>query len=464
MSKEGNIIDELERIMEEEKKEEKEIEYVPAPAELTKKGKKKRLTYVLGGVLIGVTSFFAGFGARWFTLEEDMRTLINVKNKIDKEYYEEIPDDVFYDAIFDAINNEVLDSYSQYIRPKEYEENTEANAGKRSGLGIAFLTKTSQGEPQLLVSRVAGNSPAEASGICIGERVTGFGETAEALTDSVEFDELDSFLEEQEDDVPFFLRVEGENGSRVVSTCRSDYVESYVFYRTKDTAYTFTGAKATELTERGKPLACLDEDTAYIRLMQFSGKAASLMEDVMDLFKEQGKKNLILDLRRNGGGDVSIARKIASYFCKNAKGKTPVIAVADYGEKKEKLCATGNVYNKYFAEDSRICVLADVGTASASEMLIGAMIDYGTITYEDICLTEINGVTRTYGKGVMQTTYVMDVFKQDALKLTTAIVRWPISNHSIHNRGILLEDGTKSVQQSYEYETELTNAVKALFP
>jgi carboxyl-terminal processing protease len=241
-------------------------------------------------------------------------------------------------------------------------------------------------------------------------------------------------------------------------------VESYVFYRTKDASYTFTGAKAMELTKRGEPLSCLDEDTAYIRLIQFTGRAASLMKKALTLFKQEGKKNLVLDLRGNGGGNLDIMQEIAGYFCKNAKGNAPLVAVADYGEKRERFDATGNVYKKYFAEDSRICVLADVGTASASEALMGAMLDYGTITYGDICLTETRGIARTYGKGIMQTTYIMDVFKQDALKLTTATIRWPISNTCIHNRGILREDGTKSVVKSYEYETELTGAIKALFP
>ena len=397
-------------------------------------------------------------------MEEDMRTLINVKDKIDKEYYEEIPDDVFYDAIFDAVNNDVLDAYSQYIRPQEYEQNNAVNAGNRSGIGISFLTQTSEGAQQLLVARVAGNSPAEESGICVGERVTGFGKTADAIMESVIFDDFKKFLDEQEDETPFYVRVEGKEGGRVVSTYKSVYVESYVFYRTKDASYTFTGSKATELTKRGEPLSCLDEDTAYIRLIQFTGRASSLMKQALNLFKEQGKKNLVLDLRENGGGNLDVMQEIASYFCKNAKGKKPLVAVADYGEKREKFNATGNLYDEYFAEDSRICVLADLGTASASEALIGAMLDYGTITYGDICLTEISGVARTYGKGIMQTTYIMDVFKQDALKLTTATIRWPISNTCIHNRGILAADGTKSVAKSYEYETELTNAIHALFP
>ena len=83
----------------------------------------------------------------------------------------------------------------------------------------------------------------------------------------------------------------------------------------------------------------------------------------------------------------------------------------------------------------KIAVLADENTASASECLIGAMLDYGTLTRDALVITETNGVARTYGKGIMQTTYV-NFTHGDALKLTTAYIFWPQSHTSIHGIGI----------------------------
>ena len=104
----------------EDKKQEKEVQCDPAPVEKQNNiPKKKSWIYVLAGVAIGVSAFAGGFCTRWYTIEKDMRTLINVKNKIDKEYYEDISDEMFYDAVFDAVNNEVLDKYSRYIRADE---------------------------------------------------------------------------------------------------------------------------------------------------------------------------------------------------------------------------------------------------------------------------------------------------------------------------------------------------------
>ena len=182
----------------------------------------------------------------------------------------------------------------------------------------------------------------------------------------------------------------------------------------------------------------------------------------MERFRTDGKKNLVLDLRGNGGGSLDVMREIAGYLCKTTE-KKPVVAIADYGERREKFRANFNVYNEYFTDDSRICVLADNETASASECLIGAMLDYGTITYADVCLSGLGESAKTYGKGIMQTTFYLNLLKGDAIKLTTAQIRWPISDTCIHDRGILSSDGTKRVVKTYGGDIELIQAIAELF-
>ena len=111
--------------------------------------------------------------------------------------------------------------------------------------------------------------------------------------------------------------------------------------------------------------------------------------------------------------------------------------------------------------DSRIYVLADGDSASASEMLLGVMLDYNTVGYADICLIGDTTNAKTFGKGIMQTTYVYPV--GDAVKLTTATVHWPISNHCIHGRGILVSDGTKVVQRQGIDDEEIALALAELY-
>jgi C-terminal processing protease CtpA/Prc len=248
----------------------------------------------------------------------------------------------------------------------------------------------------------------------------------------------------------------------VVEIAKESYVENYVFYRTATTAYRFEGNKALTMVEKGEPLACLDAQTAYIRLTEFNGAAAGEFQKAMSQFRKDNMQNLVLDLRGNGGGFLNIMQDIAAYFCKNSKAKNPLAAVADYGEYKQDFRANGNYYGDYFNEDSRICVLADSESASASECLIGCMVDYGAVSYGDICLTERNGVAKTYGKGIMQTTIPL-IFGGDAVKLTSAVIRWPISNHCIHGRGILPEDGALVVAETGDFDGEIAASVAKLF-
>ena len=84
---------------------------------------------------------------------------------------------------------------------------------------------------------------------------------------------------------------------------------------------------------------------------------------------------------------------------------------------------------------------ANGNSASASEALLGAMYSYGTLSYADVYLTKLgDAAARTYGKGIMQTTYTSG---NGALKLTTAQIYWP-NGTCIHDRGVTEEDADES--------------------
>ena len=427
-----------------------------------KSSKKKKIGFILLSVFLAIVFFVGGGLTVWFSLDKEMRTLIKVKTAIDREYYKDVDDELFYGEIFNAINSNVLDDYSWYMTEEEYAETKKARTGRRSGVGLTFRIKDENDAPQMLIVKVSGNSPAEEAGVLAGDKIVAFGKTSETLIESVVFDDFSAFLEEQADNEPFSIKVVRGGTEKLLSVCRREFVENYVFYKTNEKAYSFTGKSANTLSERGTALSCLGKDTAYIRLTSFNGNAAQNFKKAMEQFKADGKKNLLLDLRENGGGYMDILEKIASYFCKSSKAKNPVISVADYGEKKEKFKASDNVYGDYFSQDSRIAVLADDGTASASEALLGCMLDYGAISYADICLSYRNGVAKTFGKGIMQTTYPV-IINNGAIKLTTAELKWPVTGHSIHGRGILPEDGTKTAAENYDGDKEIEEAVSKLF-
>lgn len=435
---------------------------VPAYAELMQEpdgGQGKKVWKIIGCIALAILIFFAGVLTQWLIIEPEMRALILVKNKIDNEYYEEISDEKFYGAIFDTVNNELLDPYSAYMTADEYALSQAENAGNRSGLGLVFYVQ----DGKMQVSRVCGNSPAEKAGIAVGEYLVGFGTSESEIVHSESFDEFAAFLENYEQGQNFALIVKGLDGiERQISIAKAAYVESYVFYRTREKGYTFTTGNSVSAAENGNALSSLPADTGYIRLLQFDGNASAAFAQAMQLFRGQGKRNLVLDMRGNGGGDLKVVQELAKYFCKTSAERNPIALFADYGDKKIHFTANGNVYGEYFSADSRICVLADEGSASATECLIGSMLSYGVISYADICLTERDGVAKTYGKGIMQTTFYVDVFEKNAVRLTTAKILWPNGN-CIHGRGIIAQDGTKTVAQSYVGEKELNDAIATLF-
>ena len=121
---------------------------------------------------------------------------------------------------------------------------------------------------------------------------------------------------------------------------------------------------------------------------------------------------------------------------RNAKESSPVVAKAIYRDRRQiTYPAIGNDFYYYFNENSRVYVLADENTASASECLIGALVDYGTTSLSEIYLREnADGVARSYGKGIMQSHFASA--SGAAMKLTVAEIVWPVTGRSIHGIGV----------------------------
>lgn len=425
---------------------------------------KKKVGYALLAVTFAGVFFFAGLFAHWLMLDPEMRTLIRVKGRIQDEYYEEITDDKFYDTVFDAINNNILDDYSAYLTPKEYFAESMADNGYNQGVGLYSQTRTVDGKAESFVLMAFGNSPAERAGIREGDSIIAYGDDESSLSADADGEKLTEFLLGKSLNEKFCFKVRKENGEiKLITLAREEFVEDFVSYRDNKTSYTYYGVGLDDATETNFPLTCLDDDTAYIRLTSFMGYAQYEFIGAMVRFAEEGKKNLVLDLRFNTGGALDILSDIASVFCKNATEQSPVVAVADYGAHKEKdyFRCTRNRYYDYFTDDSKIFVLADNLSASASECLLGVMLDYGAIDEENICLSYRDGEAKTYGKGIMQETKPVRWFLGGALRLTTAHVLWPVSERCIHGVGITPSDGAKTVEELYG-DREITQAIGKL--
>lgn len=459
--------------------QEKNVDFEQTKNQATNDKKPKKIwtavIAVASAILLMTGAFFAGYFVYASKLDSGMKSLIWVKETIQREYQYDVSDKEFYDAVFGGIND-MLDDYSEYLTADDYAQTLDESTGKWSGLGIQFSTMDKAGNSRITVVRVSGNSPAFFAGVQEGSEIIAYGDDEESLTQAQTFALFKDYLAEKEEREPFLLQMRegGDAGAvRTITIQKEAFIESYVLYRSNEASYSYTGENANQRTQGNHPLLALDNDTAYIRLAQFNGGAAEQFDDAMSLFKAEKKKNLVLDLRFNGGGYMDILCSIAKYFCKDGKGGNPTVSRAKYKNGKVvDFLADANVYYDYFSEESKIAVLADNGTASASECLIGCMVDYGALEYENIYLCERvaqkteNGTVqtfteyKTYGKGIMQSYFSRDwTSVSETLKLTTATVCWPVSGKCIHGVGVTEEDGAKKIDENFVNDGEIGLAI-----
>lgn len=369
-----------------------------------------------------------------------------VRKTVASQYYFDLDEAFLQSASKEDLFGEhgVLDRYSAFYDRSALKTHVSASRGEHTAFGVSL--SPAEGGAIAVVAWVAGNSPAENAGLTEGAYLYGAGEEITSVR-RLSYVEISSYLSSKAGGETVCLATAtglgaDESELTYLTLTKSAYVENYVYYADDAVSCRFAGSRANEPVIGQSYLPeHFPADAGYIRIREFAGGAGEQFKTALSLFSTRGKKHLVLDLRSNGGGSVDIFSSVASYLCKNARGTRFITGYAVYKDgKKEYFRSKGNYYNDYFSADSVVYVLANAGTASASEALVGALVDYGTIGYENILLEEQNGEYRTYGKGVMQTT-VSNLLNGEAVKLTTAKVCWPVSGKSIHGVGIRDTDG-----------------------
>ena len=306
------------------------------------------------------------------------------------------------------------------------------------------------------VYQVTGNSPADDAGLQHGMYILGFGASESDLRVGTVTDlqnMISAIKPDKDNNVTFYLqcsfdREDSEAPVKAITmNVKKAYQASYCYYRDNESAYRFlTTDKGIVADKREDALEELDDKTAYVALTQFTGNAAKEFKECLEMMKTNRRSNLILDLRGNGGGYMDVFVEIASYLLKDANAGAQKVAYAAFRDgSKVSYSTKNNSYSNYFTDYSSVYILADEYTASASECLIGALVDYGTVRTGNIFLHEdAQGTARTYGKGIMQTYY--DVGGGNKLKLTSAKIYWPKSGKSIHDVGVTPDDGAQAIQ------------------
>lgn len=424
---------------------------------VVKKGLTKSVTIFLG-VVIFIVGIVGGYFLNNVAKNDTTRTIEWVIKNVSKYgyYLDEDTGEIREftgEEIADKIIESFLDEYSDYYTAQEYSEIVKTNKGNNFGIGVTFLTTTTD----LKVFRVIGNSPSERAGLKKGDVVSGGqkdGGEKVAFSTRTDFTNFLNSLKKDETFTLFFNRGGTEQSA---SVSKSVFTSSYVKYYDKTTVGHFINQDDEEellfVTESSDEMSCLDEKTAYISFYSFSGQAVHEIDTVMEHVRTTGKTKVILDLRDNGGGQMDILCDVASHFVYSEQTDSPVVAYAkDSKGRLSHYSASDNLVNQKI---EKFVVLANSHTASASECLIGAMLHHAHAFSKDSLIIEYseNGKATTYGKGIMQRTFVNHT-TGEALKLTTAQIYFPDKVTTIHGKGISTTP-SNTVSEKYVLERAL---------
>lgn len=294
---------------------------------------------------------------------------------------------LIYGAIKGMLNS--LDPYSQFLDPQEYKELQSETSGSFGGLGIEIAIR----KDILTVVAPIDKTPAQKAGIKSGDRIIKInGENTKDIT----------LLEA-------VRKLRGQKGTQVTITISREGVkEPYDVTIIRD---------IINIISLWKHI--LDDGIGYIKLRNFAEKTAGDLEKALLELEAQKIKAVILDLRNNPGGLLTTSVDVANCFLKEGSlivytdGRLKAQNMRFLASKKQNIC------------ELPIVVLVNKGSASASEIVTGAIKDNkrGVIVG-----------AQTFGKGSVQTIYPLS--DESGIKITTAYYYTP-SGVCIHEKGIL---------------------------
>lgn len=324
-----------------------------------------------------------------------IKTFVEVMSLVKQNYVEEVDDkDLVYGAIRGMLSS--LDPHSSFMTPDSYHEMQIETKGEFGGLGIQIGMK----DNLLTVISPIDDTPAFEAGIKAGDIIIKIDQEPTkdlTLTEAVS-------------------KLRGEKGTSVTITIvRTDLEKPIDINIIRDIIKT-----------KSVKHKIIDNEIGYVRLLQFQEQsAADLEKALVEISKTDGITGLILDLRNNPGGLLNSAVDISSKFL--PANKLVVYIKGRSGNKTEYKTKNGNKPYSY-----PMIVLVNEGSASASEIVAGALQDWGRAV--------ILG-TKTFGKGSVQT--VMELNDGSGLRLTTARYYTP-KDRSIQSTGIEPDIAVKS--------------------
>ena len=371
-----------------------------------------KIFYITMFILLINTKSFASS-----EIYEKIDLFSEVLDKVNKDYVDEVDQNAVMDAAINGVLQS-LDPYSSYMSPQMLSEMQTETSGKFGGLGIEVGMEAGV----VKVISPIDNSPASKVGIKAGDYIVKINDTqvqGKSLTEAVEL-------------------MRGPVGTDIEITVRRvGEKKAIVFNITREII------KITSVRSK-----VIDGDIGYIRLTSFNENSSDqFKEKIKDLRKNKDINSYILDLRNNPGGLLSQAIKITDFFLDNGE------IVSTKGRKKTES-------RKWYAnkgdviEGSTLVVLINYGSASASEIVAGALKDHKRA----ILVGE-----NSYGKGSVQS--IIPLKNNGAIRLTISKYYLP-SGKSISEIGvspdIKVEEKSENFKMNSENDNQLNFALKLL--
>ena len=353
-----------------------------------------------------------------------LQPLAQMKETIQRAffYYDESAnsDEKLVDAALRGMLSSIDDDYAQYYTAEQYAEHLKSNSGEYRGIGIVIAAPDEIGSR---IQRVYAGSPMAAAGAQQGDLVLSInGEPVAGLS-------LDNMLALFHTDETADVLLLSRNGETFEVSVVKDIINvPYVEY------------------------AMLEDGVGYIRLIGFAGHVVQETKDALANLTERGAEKLVLDLRDNPGGSLDDVLDVADLFLE--RGQLIVSIRSRIEETETYYAKTDAVWN------GPVVVLINENSASASELLSGAMQDHARATVVG---------TQSFGKGIVQTYFQLPANK-GWVKLTTDAYYTP-NDICIHGVGItpdvvveLPEDYRGAALESLtrEQDTQLAAALDIL--
>lgn len=356
------------------------------------------------------------------TAEEFSKVQI-VESIIKENYLEDVEEDKLMHGQLKGLVQSLDDPYSQYLTPEEYEDLNQQTSGEYGGIGVIVTP----GDDNLItvVSPIKG-TPGEKAGLKPEDKIISV-EGQEFMAD--EMDKAVKIMKgEPNTDVTLTIMRKSKDGGN--ETFDVDITREKIRLETVETEI-------------------LDGNIGYVNIASFDELTYEDFKEELDNLEEQEVEGLVVDLRNNPGGLLDVTADIADEFL----GEGVIVYTENKNGEKE-------YYNSEKSKiDLPLVVLVNEGSASASEILSGAIKDYGR--------GELIG-TKTFGKGVVQRISELPSNDGSAIKLTISEYFTP-NGTNIHGVGIepdivveLPDDVEYIGVENLEEDLQLQKAIEVL--